>query len=314
MPHEHAHHGHAHHGHAHGHGLGDPAGALTRGFALAVALNLGFVILEAGAGLAIGSLALLADAGHNLSDVLGLGLAWGAAYLSTRRPSERRTYGLGRSSILAALANAVLLLLAVGAIGAEAVQRFIAPEPVAGGIIAWVALVGVGVNAGTALLFMRGRGRDLNRMGAYQHMIADAAVSLAVVIAGIAIGRTGWLWLDPAISLLVAAVILVGTWGLLRQSVDLALDAVPRGIDRRSVEAYLAALPDVCAVHDLHIWALSTTRTALTAHLVRRSHDGDEAVLARAAEELAARFGIDHATIQIEVEGHGCALAPNEVL
>ncbi len=264
-------------------------------------------------GFVAGSLALLADAGHNLSDVLGLALAWGAAWLGRRQPTPRRTYGLRRSSILAALGNAMLLLLAVGAIVWEAVRRLQAPEPVEIGIVLWVAAFGVIVNAGTALLFFRGRGADLNIRGAYLHMLADAAVTVGVIVAALAMGATGWLWLDPAVGLVIAAVILVGTWGLLRDSVDLALDAVPRGIDPSAVEAFLTAQPGVSTIHDLHIWAMSTTETALTVHLVRPAAALDDGLLARLRRELHDRFAIAHATIQVET-GDPCPQAPAHVL
>ncbi len=282
------------HDHAHG------APSANRAFAVGVGLNLGFVLLEAGFGLWANSLALLADAGHNLSDVFGLLLAWGASYLAARPPTARRTYGLRRSSILAALLNAVLLLVAVGGIAWEAVRRFGHPEPVAGGAVVGVALAGVVVNSATALLFFRGREHDLNVRGAFLHMAADALVSVGVVAAGLVIRFTGWAWVDPATSLAVVAVIAAGTWGLFRESLDLALDAVPEGIDPAAVESYLAGLPGVAAVHHLHVWAMSTTEVALTAHLVKPDGRLDDALLARAAEELRERFGIAHATLQLE--------------
>lgn len=285
-----------HHDHHHNHG---PA-SFDQAFAIGIGLNLAFVLVEAGFGLFAHSLALVADAGHNLSDVLGLGLAWGASVLSRRRPTERRTYGLRRSSIVAALANAVLLLVAVGAIGWEAIRRFANPEPAAGTVVIGVAAVGIVVNTVTALMFLRGRERDANIRGAFLHMAADAAVSLGVVVAGFLILATGWAWLDPAISLAIAAIVLISTWGLLRESLDLALDAVPKGIDPRAVETYLASLPGVAEVHDMHIWGLSTTEVALTAHLViPKGSDGD-ALLRTATAELHDQFGIEHATLQIE--------------
>ncbi len=271
-----------------------------RAFAIGIALNSGFVVVEATFGILSHSLALVADAGHNLSDVLGLFLAWGASILVRRRPTARRTYGLRRSSILAALLNAVFLLVAIGAIAWEAVGRFAHPQPVAGGTVIWVALVGIAVNTATALLFMAGRKDDLNIRGAFLHMAADAGVSLGVVLAGIAILLTGWQWLDPVVSLAIVAVILVGTWELLRDSVNLALDGVPEGIDAAVVAAYLATLPGVTEVHDLHIWAMSTTETALTAHLVIPRGDDGDTLLARAGADLHERFGIAHPTIQIE--------------
>jgi cobalt-zinc-cadmium efflux system protein len=271
-----------------------------RAFAVGVALNLGFVIVEAVAGVVTRSLALITDAGHNLSDVLGLLLAWGAVVLSGRRATDRRTYGWRKSSILAAFFNAVLLLVAVGAVAWEAVRRLRAPIPVEGGTITLVAAVGLVVNGTTALLFHRGRRTDLNVRGAFLHMAADAAVSAGVVVTGIVISRTGWMWCDPVVSLAIVVVILAGTWGLLRESFDLAVDAVPSGIDPEAVRAYLCALPGVSAVHDLHIWAMSTTEVALTAHLVKPEPADDDALVARAARELRARFGVGHVTLQWE--------------
>lgn len=305
MAHVHHNHSHGHH-HGHSHGPGD----YGRAFAVGVALNLGFVGLEAGYGLLSGSLALLADAGHNLSDVLGLLLAWGASVLARRRPTARYTYGLRRSSILAALANGVLLLVATGGVAWEAVRRFSSPSPVEGGVVALVAGVGILVNAGTALMFARGSKGDLNVRGAYLHMAADAAVSLGVVLAGLAILATGWGWLDPAVSLLVSAVIVWGTWGLLRDALGLALDAVPPGIEPDAVRTYLAGLPGVAEVHDLHVWGMSTTEAALTAHLVAPG-GVDDAFFARVAKELHDRFGIEHPTIQVEggSAAHPCGLA-----
>lgn len=298
--------------HSHDHG---PAG-ISRAFAVGVGLNLAFVGVEALYGLRAHSLALVADAGHNLSDVVGLLLAWGAAVVSTRRPSPRRTYGLRRSSILAALANALLLLLAVGAIAWEAIGRLRHPAPVASNTVILVALVGIGINSTTALLFFRGRKQDLNVRGAFLHLAADALVSAGVVVAGLLMLRTGWLWLDPAVSLAIAAVITAGTWGLLRESVNLALDAVPEGIDPEEVEACLLAIPGVVAVHDLHIWGMSTTHVALTAHLVRPVIENEDALLAEACRQLHDRFGIEHATLQVERSAGAaqCAQAPTGVI
>jgi cobalt-zinc-cadmium efflux system protein len=302
------------HAHAHGHDHG-PA-RYDRAFAIGIGLNLIYVALEAVFGVLTGSLALLADAGHNLSDVLGLALAWGAAWLSRRQPTQRRTYGYRRSSILASLANAVLLLVAVGAILLEAVRRLLEPQPVESWTVVWVAAVGVLVNAGTAWLFLSGRERDLNIRGAFLHMVADAGVTAGVIVAALLIHSTGWTWLDPATSLVIALVILVGTWGLLRDAVNLSLDAVPEGIDPSEVAAYLAAQPGVSEVHDLHIWAMSTTETALTAHLVRAEAPVDDGLLARMRRELHDRFGIEHATFQIETGDpeHPCPLAPAHVV
>ena len=304
------HHGRGHHGHSHG-----PA-SYDRAFAVGVALNVGFVIVEAFFGLRSGSLALLADAGHNLSDVAGLLLAWGATVLARRVPTPRRTYGLRRSSILAALMNALLLLVAVGGIAWEAVGRLGAPTEVAGRIVIGVALVGIAINTATALLFMRGRKDDLNLRGAFLHMAADALVSLGVVLAGIGMLATGWTWLDPLVSLVIVAVILFGTWGLLKDSLDLALDAVPTGIDEAGVRRYLEELPAVTAVHDLHIWGMSTTEAALTAHLVRTDPACDDALLHQAAQELHDRFGIEHVTLQLETgsEAHPCRLASDRTV
>ncbi|HYE57369.1 MAG TPA: cation diffusion facilitator family transporter, partial [Rhodothermales bacterium] len=267
---------------------------------LGVGLNVAFVVAEVVVGLRAGSLALLSDAGHNLSDVLGLLLAWGAATLAQRRPTPRRTYGWRRSSILAALLNAVLLLVAMGALAWEAIERFQAPAPVGGLSIVVVAAVGIVINGVTAWFFARGRHADLNVRGAYLHMVADAAVSAGVVVSGLVILGTGWAWVDPAVSLVVALVVVVGTWGLLRGALDLALDAVPEGVDVAAVESYLRALPGVTALHDLHVWALSTSETALTAHLVKPDPAGDDALLSEAAHALHHRFGIAHTTLQWE--------------
>jgi cobalt-zinc-cadmium efflux system protein len=285
-----------------------------RAFAIGVALNLAFVAVEATWGVMGHSLALLADAGHNLSDVLGLLLAWGAGALSRRAPSVRRTYGLRRSSTLAALFNAFLLLVAVGGIAWEAVGRFSHPAPVAGGTVIWVAAVGIVINAATALLFMSGRKGDLNIRGAFLHMAADAGVSLGVVLAGAAILATGWQWIDPVVSLIIAVVILVGTWGLLCDSVNLALDAVPEGIDVPAVRQYLEGLAQVTEVHDLHIWGMSTTETALTAHLVMPNGKPEDSLYQRAAREMHDRFGIEHVTLQVESgdPAHPCKQAPDE--
>jgi cobalt-zinc-cadmium efflux system protein len=267
-------------------------------FALGSGLNGGFVALQVVFGLLAGSVALLADALHNLGDVLGLLLAWAAMGMGRWLPTATHTYGYGRSSILAALANAVVLLIGCGAIALEAVQRFGDPAPVAGGIVMWVAAAGIVVNGGTALLFMRGRADDLNVRAAFMHLAADALVSLGVVVSGGIIVLTAWRWVDPVTSLLIAGTITWGTWGLLRQSVALAMDAVPRGVDRAAVEAALLGLPGVSEVHDLHIWGLSTTEVALTAHLVS---EGEAAGLIEGAcVVLRERFRIGHATIQVE--------------
>ncbi|WP_297513598.1 cation diffusion facilitator family transporter [uncultured Caulobacter sp.] len=311
--HGHAHgHGHHHHGHGHSHAPKD----FGRAFAIGTALNLGFVVVEAVAGLMTHSLALLADAGHNLSDVLGLLLAWGAAVLAKRAPSARRTYGLRKGTILASLANAALLLIAVGAIAWEAVRRFATPEPIQTGPVMIVAAVGIAINTATALMFMKGGEDDLNVRGAFLHMAADAGVSAGVVVAAFAMSLTGWLWLDPVVSLAIIIVIVLGTWGLLRDSLDMALDAAPRNVDPGKVRAWLAARPGVTEVHDLHIWAMSTTETALTAHVVRALDATHDQFLNDACAELASKFNIGHVTIQVETHhgAHGCRLAPEGVV
>jgi cobalt-zinc-cadmium efflux system protein len=269
------------------------------------------VAAEALYGLRAHSLALLSDAGHNLSDVLGLGLAWAGLALSRLGPTPRRTYGMRRFSILAALANAGFLLVAVGAIAVEAVTRLRHPEPVAGGIVMIVAAIGIVINVGTALGFMRGRHADINLRGAFLHMLGDAAASAGVVVAGLLMSITGWLWLDPVVSLLLVALILWSTWGLAKDSLDLALDAVPARIDPAQVATMLRELDGVVEVHDLHIWAMSTTDVALTVHLIRPCAGGEDAVLAAATEQLRSRFGIAHATIQLErgLAVHPCELA-----
>ena len=311
--------GHSHaggHNHAHGHGHAHGPASYNRAFAVGIALNTGFVIVEAFYGIMGNSLALLADAGHNLSDVLSLIMAWGAAALAKRRPTERRTYGLRRTSILASLANALLLLVAVGGVAWEAVQRLARPEPVVETTVIVVALIGIGINAATALMFMSGRKSDINIQGAFLHMAADAAVSLGVVLAAVAMMYTGWLWLDPATSLVIAVVITAGTWSLLRESINLALDAVPQGVDRREVERFLAGQPGVTEVHDLHIWAMSTTEVALTAHLVRPGAALDDGLLSNLGRELRQRFGVQHATVQIEAGDprYPCHLAPADTV
>ena len=302
-PHGHGH-GHAHHHH---HAPRD----FGRAFAIGIALNGSYVIGEAVYGFLGNSLALLADAGHNAGDVVSLGLAWLAAWLSGKAPSARYTYGLRSSSILAALANALLLAVVTGGIAWEAVLRLIQPESTAGVTMMVVAAVGIVINGATALMFASGRERDLNVRSAFLHMASDALVALGVVATGAAILATGWLWLDPAISLVIGAVIVWGTWSLLREALALALAGVPQGVDRGGVAAYLAALPGVTEVHDLHIWGMSTTETALTAHLVRPGAALDDALLAEACGELKRRFAIHHATLQIEDGSleHPCELA-----
>lgn len=306
------------HVHPHGHRRGHAHAHrdFGRAFALGIAINLAYVVVEAAVGLLAGSLALLADAGHNLADVLGLGLSWGAAILGRRQPSRRFTYGLRSSSILAALGNAIILLVVTGGIAWEGVRRLTEPVAVSGGIVAWVAAVGIFVNGGTALLFARGRSRDLNVKSAFLHMLADALIAAGVVAAGIAIAVTGWQWLDPVMGLVVSATIIYGTWGLLRDSMRLALNAVPEGIDTGAVRAHLAALPGVREVHDLHIWGMSTTETALTCHLVMPGGHPGDAVLGQVTRDLDERFGIHHATIQIELADSEevCALTPEHVV
>lgn len=294
------------HSHSHDH-VGMPA--LDRAFAIGVGLNTVFVAVEAAAGWWSNSLALLADAGHNLSDILALLLAWGAIVLARRAPTLRRTYGWRRSSILAALANALLLLVAVGAIAWEAMGRVQDPQPTAGVIVLGVAGVGIFINTATALLFIKGR-HDVNVRGAFLHMAADAAVSAGVVVAAWIQLGTGWLWLDPAASLLIAVVIAVSTWGLLRESLDYALDAVPGHIDPDAVRAYLESLPGVTTLHDLHIWGMSTTEIALTVHLVMPEGGGD-AFIAKVVDQLLHRFGIHHITVQVErgIAGYPCSQA-----
>jgi len=274
----------------------------NRAFATGFVLNLGFVILEGLFGIISGSMALLADAGHNLMDVLALILAWGASILSGRPPSERRTYGWRRASILAALANAFMVMVVVGGIAWESIQRLGSPPMVPGKTIVWVALIGLGVNSLTALFFAAGRKTDLNIRGVFIHMAADAGVSAGVVLTGAGILLTGWAWLDPAVSLGIGAVILISTWGLFRDAFNMAMDAVPGHIDAEAVRQYLCTLPGVMAVHDLHIWALSTQETALTAHLVKPDPSDDDALIKEAVETLHRRFGISHVTLQWERE------------
>ncbi|MEO8440092.1 MAG: cation diffusion facilitator family transporter [Spartobacteria bacterium] len=278
-----------------------------RAFAIGILLNTGFIAAEVVFGLLSDSLTLLADAGHNLSDVMGLLIAWGAINLERRSPTKRFTYGLRRTSVLAALANAILLLVSVGAIAWEAIRRLRDPAPVAGLTIIWVAALGVLINGITAWLFVGGRKGDLNIRGAFLHMAADAAVSAGVVVAGILILQTGWSLIDPISSLLIVVIILIGTWGLLRDSINLVLDAVPRGIDPGAVQTFLEALPGVEGIHHLHVWGLSTTETACTAHVVKREPQLDDQLLKTIAHELHERFGIEHTTIQFELcEGEDC--------
>ena len=278
----------------------------NRAFAVGIGLNVGFVVVEFVYGALVNSLALIADAGHNLSDVLSLVLAWGAFFVAERRPSPSFTYGLRKATILAALLSAILLLVALGAIAWEAIHRFGEPRPVGGTTVLVVAGIGVVVNTATAWLFFADRKDDLNIKGAYLHMAADAAVSLGVVVAGALIILTGWNWLDPATSLAIASVILIGTWGLLRDSVRLSVDAAPKEVDLPAIETWLRGQPGVQDLHDLHVWALSTTQTALTVHLVVRDEltTVDSGSL---AEELLSRFGVQHTTIQTETDTVECS-------
>lgn len=278
--------------------------AFDRAFAIGIALNAGFVVIEAIVGWRIDSLALLADAAHNLSDVAGLVLAWGGALAGRLRPDARHTYGWKRASILAAFVNALLLLVAMGALAWEAAHRLTSPTPTNDLIVMAVAAVGIVINALTAMLFFRGRGHDLNIRGAYLHMAADAAVSAGVAVAGLVAGLTGWLWLDPVVSLAIALVIVIGTWSLLRASLHLLFDGVPEGIDLREVRALLGELPGVSRVHDLHVWAMGTTEVALTAHLILPAGvpggvERTDAFLDDARERIASRFGISHVTLQL---------------
>ncbi|GLS20417.1 cobalt transporter [Labrys miyagiensis] len=292
--HTHDHEGHSHGGHVHA-----PTNFGTR-FALGVALNATFVVIEVVYGLLSNSVALLADAGHNLSDALGLGVAWAAVILAKRKPTSRFTYGLGGTSILAALFNAVFLLVVVGGLTWEALQRFSQPEPVAGKTVMIVAACGIVLNGFCAWLFASGSKGDLNMRGAFMHMASDALVSLGVVVGGLVILLTGWHWIDPAISIVVNVVIVIGTWGLLTGSLAMSLSAVPPGIDMEKVRALLLGLPGVSDLHDLHVWSLSTTETALSCHLVMPESPPSDEMLFHAAEELKEHFGIGHVTLQAE--------------
>ena len=303
-----------HHQHRLGHGHSQPPKEFGRAFAIGIALNFGFVVIEVIFGIFAHSLALIADAGHNMGDVLGLVLAWAAISFAKTAPTDRRTYGLRSSSILAALFNALFLLISVGAIAWEAIRRFSIRIEVAGKTVIWVSLVGIAINTATAMMFTSGRKGDLNIRGAFMHMAADAAVSAGVVLAGIAILLTGLHWIDPMVSLMVAAVITWGTWGLLRESMNLALQAVPEAIDLAEVRKYLASLPHVTAVHDLHVWPMSTTETALTVHLEMPASSAGDTFLHEVCEYLHHEFGIEHSTIQIEQNAESCSLAPERVI
>ncbi|MET3966698.1 MULTISPECIES: cation diffusion facilitator family transporter [Bradyrhizobium] len=318
--HGHHHHDHAGHGHDHGHNHGSghphvhaPANFGTA-FAIGISLNTALVVAEAIYGYIGNSTALLADAGHNLSDVLGLVVAWCASIAARRAPSGRFTYGFRASTILAALANAVFLLVATGAIGWEAILRLREPEPVAGVTVMVVAGIGILINGFTAMLFARGRKDDINIEGAYLHMAADAAVSLGVVISAALIIWTGWLWLDPVTSLVICATILWSTTSLLRGSIDMSMAAAPKGTDIAAIRIFLLERPGVSGIHDLHVWPISTTETALTCHLVMPAGAGD-AFLMETAQQLRVSFRIGHTTLQIETHpDNGCALAPDDVV
>ena len=318
---DHDHHGHHQHNHAsHSHGHGQAHGhvhtpaSFGKAFAIGITLNIALVVAEATYGYIGNSTALLADAGHNLSDVLGLVVAWGASIAAKRAPSGRFTYGLRASTILAALANAVFLLVATGAIGWEAILRLQHPEPVAGITVMVVAGIGILINGFTALLFARGRKDDINIEGAYLHMAADAAVSLGVVVSAALIIWTGWLWLDPVTSLVICATILWSTTSLLRGSIDMSMAAAPRGTDLAAIRAFLLARPGVSGIHDLHVWPISTTETALTCHLVMPAGAGD-AFLMETAQILKSTYRIGHTTLQVETHpDNGCALAPDDVV
>lgn len=281
----------------------------NRSFALGVLLNVLFVVIEAGYGISAKSMALIADAGHNLSDVFSLLLAWGAAYLATKPATEKKTYGFRKITIMASLASAILLLIALGGITWEAFGRFFDPQPVAGMTVIVVAAIGVVINALTALLFVSGQKYDLNIKGAFLHMVADAGVSFGVVVAGILILQTGWLFIDPLISLFIVAVVLVGTWSLLRDSFNLAIDSVPENIDMAGVRNYLVSIENVCGIHDLHVWPLSTTATALSVHLVINDVPLEKDFLSKIQQQLHDRFSIEHSTIQLErSEDNPCIL------
>ena len=320
--HHHDHGGHAHdhgHDHSHDHGLGHahvhaPAN-FGKAFAIGITLNTALVVAEAIYGYLGNSTALLADAGHNLSDVLGLVVAWGASIAARRAPSGRFTYGLRASTILAALANAVFLLVATGAIGWEAILRLREPEPIAGVTVMVVAGIGILVNGFTAMLFARGRKDDINIEGAYLHMAADAAVSLGVVVSAALIIWTGWLWLDPVTSLVICAAILWSTTSLLRGSIDMSMAAAPKGTDLDAIKTFLLARPGVSGIHDLHVWPISTTETALTCHLVMPAGSTGDTFLMETAQLLKTSFRIGHTTLQVETHpDNGCALAPDDVV
>lgn len=300
------------HDHDHAH-----AGAVSRAFLIGVALNSIIVVTQVVYGLVAHSMALLADAGHNLGDVLGLALAWGAAHLAKRKPTKRHTYGMRRATILSALANAILLVVATGGVAWESISRLRAPGDVEAGTVVMVAGIAVVANGVSAAFFLRGGKRDVNVRAAFLHLAGDAAISLGVVVAGLVIARTGWTWLDPAVGLVVSGLILVSTWSLLRRSMRLALDAVPDGLELDEIRAYLAGLPGIAEVHDLHVWGMGATEAALTAHLVVAEGAAlDACFLPDAARAIHEKFGIDHTTLQIEPPAttEPCSLAPEEVI
>jgi cobalt-zinc-cadmium efflux system protein len=301
-----------HHGHGHDHVPTD----FGRAFAIAATLNIALVVAQVVFGVLANSVALIADAGHNLGDVLGLLMAWGAHGMAQWQPTKRYTYGFRSASILAALFNSIILLVATGAIAWEALRRLSGMNDVAGVTVMVVAAAGIVINGVSAWLLMAGRRGDLNVRGAFLHMVGDAAISLGVVAAGAAILATGWNWLDPVASLVIAVLIVWGTWGLLREAIMMSLDAVPQGVDEAKVDAYLRSLPGVSEVHDLHIWAMSTTETAMTAHLVRPGAGLDDQLLHDVCHELERRFRISHATLQVEAGDteHACRLAPDHVV
>lgn len=289
-------HDHSGHSHSHAHAPVKHGAA----FAIGISLNLAFVVIETIYGIVSHSMALVADAGHNLTDVLSLALSWGAAVLAARTPTQRRTYGLRSATILASLANAMALLFLTGAIAWESIRRLASPEPIAAKTVIVVAIVGTLINGVSALFFIAGKKGDLNVRSAFLHLVADAAFSLGVAVTGVIMMATGWRWLDPAVSIVLSIVILASAWSLLKSSVNLALNAVPEGIDPNEVRIYLSGLPDVDEVHDLHIWAMSTTENALTTHLVMKAPPTDAGFIGSVCHELHERFGIEHSTIQLD--------------
>ena len=298
--HDDGHDDHHDHDHGHGHGHHHHVAPGDAHYGIAIALNLAIVAIEAGAGVFANSTALVADAGHNLSDVLGLVLAGGAMWLARRPAQGQRTYGFGKATVLAALINGIVLMLVSGGIVVEAVQRLMKPETIQPGIVMITAGIGVVINTATALMFMRGRKGDVNVRGVFLHMAGDALVSVGVIVSAGLIALTHWTWLDPVTSIAIVLVIVAGTWGLLRESVDMALDAAPAGADVPAIQAFLSECAGVTEVHDLHVWAMSTTEMALTAHLVRPDRDEEESFRQGVAKALERRFGVRHATLQIE--------------